>query len=363
MMIFTHPRSGSTALLKIYKWINKTYHNKNTLDLGEFLNIGTLHDGMLNSTALLNVQQGSKNRVKALPKDLQGKELYHCWRPFWQPLVQHFVHNGEDTPKEHTHCEIDQRVFDLPFNSPDFLKHLIDMFPGVGKAIPHGDPIGHPLKEVTKTFNKDELFPAMILQQKLRMHFINLLVEHNVSYVAKVFPGYKEFFKKWAEPFYPDIPKIFGDPTVRSNDCVLISNDVKRSLLSQGILLKYSYSGNIHNYQNKREPVEPQPNIALNPNFMKSRIICYARCYDIIKNNVCNNVITKDDLFNTQSITIDNVDYDLHDYFDKVPIRQYPMPYTTDLVNYFTNGEKATAHLNDYILEHYPDIAEKYLRF
>ena len=174
MIIFAHPRSGSTALLKIFKWINETHYNKKTLDLGEFLNIGALHNSKNEHSSVMN----------------RGRDTAHMWRPFYQPLIQHFIHEKRVEPKEHCYCEIDTKVFDMDFSSPDFIKRSNETWPSKGSGFAHGDPIGHPLKETTKIFTKDEVFPHMVLQQKLRLTYIRRLQQHNVSFVAKIFPEY-----------------------------------------------------------------------------------------------------------------------------------------------------------------------------
>lgn len=344
MIIYAHPRSGSTALLKTYKWINRTVYGVKTLDLGEWLNIGALHDA-----------RGPHARVV--------RDSAHMWRPFYQPLIQHFIHNGETTPLEHTYCEIDTRVFDMDFSSPDFIKRSSETWPSKGSGFAHSDPIGHPLKETTKIFTKDEVFPHMVLQQKLRLTYIRKLQQHNVSFVAKIFPGYKKFFEAYVEPHYSDIKSLryFDTPKVYKNDCIIISDDPVRSMLSQAILLKYKYEWH-HNYMNKVPPVEVEPGIVLNKDFVESRCKVFGNIYGIVRNRPKGrNVITKDTLFKTQRIKLNNKEYDLKEYFDTVTSRQYAMPYTRDLEDYFVNSEEAIQELKAYILEHYPDIAEKYL--
>ena len=101
MIIFAHPRSGSTALLKIFKWINETHYDKKTLDLGEFLNIGALHNSKNEHSSVMN----------------RGRDTAHMWRPFYQPLIQHFIHEKRIEPIEHCYCEIDTKVFDMDFST------------------------------------------------------------------------------------------------------------------------------------------------------------------------------------------------------------------------------------------------------
>ena len=347
MIIFAHPRSGSTALLKIFKWINETHYDKKTLDLGEFLNIGALHNSKKEHSSVMN----------------RGRDSAHMWRPFYQPLIQHFIHDERIEPKEHCYCEIDTKVFDMDFSSPDFIKRSNEIWPSKGSGFAHGDPIGHPLKETTKIFTKEEVFPHMILQQKLRLKYIRTLQQHNISFVAKVFPGYKKFFERFAEPYYSDIKSLryFDTPKVYNNDCIIISDDPVRSMLSQAILLKYKYKGTIHNYRNEKSPVEVEPGIVLNKDFVESRCKVFGNIYRIVRHRAGHNIITKDTLFKTQRIELNNEVYDLKEYFDTVTSRQYEMPYTTDLANYFTNSKEAIQELKTYILENYPDVAEEYL--
>ena len=132
-------------------------------------------------------------------------------------------------------------------------------------------------------------------------------------------------------------------------------------MLSQAILLKYKYKGTIHNYRNEKSPVEVEPGIVLNKDFVESRCKVFGNIYRIVRHRAGHNIITKDTLFKTQRIELNNEVYDLKEYFDTVTSRQYEMPYTTDLVNYFTNSEEAIQELKTYILENYPDVAEEYL--
>ena len=340
MIIYSHPRSGSTALLKIYKWINRTVYGVKTLDLGEWLNIGALHDA-----------RGPHARVV--------RDSHHNWRPFYQPLIQHFIHNGETTPLEHTYCEIDTRVFDLDIGSKDFVKRAEEQWPSKGN-IAHGDPVGHPLKETTKRFTKDQVFPHMVEQQRLRLKYVRELQKHNKPFVVKIFPGYKKFFEDRAKPHYPhiDFEGVFGIPQVYSNDCIIISNNPGRSMLSQGILLKYKYEWH-HNYMNKVPPVEVEPGLEINYDFIESSYKIFANLYDVIRSGTTDNIITKDTLFKTQTIRLNNKEYNLKEYFNKLD-RSYAMPYTRDLEDYFVNGKQAVQQLNTLILKHYPDIVDKY---
>jgi hypothetical protein len=85
--------------------------------------------------------------------------------------------------------------------------------------------------------------------------------------------------------------------------------------------------------------------------------------YNFISQDTSSNIITKDDLFVKQKICINEVEYNLKEYFEAETNREYAMRYTEDLANYFVNTKESIARLHKHILEHYPDIAQKYLKF
>lgn len=345
MIIYSHPRSGSTALLKLYKWLQKNVHGTpQVLDLGEWLNFGAMHNN---------------KQDRELPSWLdRGRDREHKWRPFYQSLVQHFIHDERTEAVEHTYCVIDTDVFDLDFDDPDFLARSEERWTSKGEGLAHGDPVGHPLKEVTETFNsKEDLLYSIIAENNHRVQYIQKLKKHRVPFVVKIFPNTERpFFVK------QDLQKHMLTTTPQKDDAIIIANDVARSLLSLAILHEYKTDGTVHNYQDKKSPVEPVKGKTIRKNFMQVRKLQLDCLYNFISQGTSSNIITKDDLFVKQAIRINGVEYNLKEYFDTVTTREYAMRYTEDLVNYFDNSKESIDTLHKHILEHHPQIAKTYLK-
>lgn len=345
MIIYSHPRSGSTALLKIYKWLQKNVHGTpRVLDLGEWLNFGAMNNN---------------KQKQGLPLWLdRGRDKEHKWKPFYQGLVQHFIHDERTEAVEHTYCVVDTDVFDLDFDDPDFLVRSEERWGSKGYGLAHGDPVGHPLKEVTRTFNsREDLSHSIIEEYNHRVHYIQKLKKHRVPFVVKIFPNQsRPFFVK------QNLQQHMLVTTPQKDDAIIIANDISRSVLSLALLFEYKTEGTVHNYQDVKRPVAPQEGKRIKENFMQVRLLQLDCLYNFISQDTTSNIITKDDLFVKQQICINGVEYNLKEYFDTETNREYAMRYTEDLANYFVNTTESIARLHKHILEHYPDIAQKYLK-
>ena len=150
--------------------------------------------------------------------------------------------------------------------------------------------------------------------------------------------------------------------TPQRDDIIMIANDISRSVLSLALLLEYKTEGTVHNYQDKKPPVAPEEGKTIKENFMQVRLLQLDCLYNFISQDTSSNIITKDDLVVKQKICINEVEYNLKEYFEVETNREYAMRYTEDLANYFVNTEESIARLHKHILEHYPDIAQKYLK-
>ena len=249
-------------------------------------------------------------------------------------------------------------VFDLDFDDPDFLVRSEERWGSKGYGLAHGDPVGHPLKEVTRTFNsKEDLSHNIIEEYNHRVHYIQKLKKHRVPFVVKIFPNTERpFFVK------QNLQEHMLVTTPQKDDAIIIANDISRSVLSLALMHEYKTEGTVHNYQDKKPPVAPQEGKTIKENFMQVRLLQLDCLYNFISQDTSSNIITKDDLFVKQQICINGVEYNLKEYFDTETNREYAMPYTTDLVNYFTNSKESIARLHKHILEHHPHIVEKYLK-
>ena len=346
MIVYSHPRSGSTAFLKIVKWLKKNKDGaRDVLDLGEWLNFGAMHNT-------------SENRNHSWID--RGREKQHKWRPFYQTLVQHFVYDEKTTPIGHTYCVVDTDVFDMDFDDPDFLSRCQERWITKGKGLVHGDPVGHPLKEVTRVFDsRDEVLEDLVEQYNLRVQYLMRLKKHGVSFVAKHFPN-----PGGGAPFFVNqnlIAQILP-LTPQPDDVILIANDLRRATLSLAILHKYERVGTVHNYQDEKPPLTPLPNKQIGKKFLETRIGQLSSLYDLIEEGYTSNILTKDDLFVKQAICINNTEYNLTEYFDSVVKREFAMRYTEDLSKYFDNSNSSIALLHKHMLEHYPNIVKTYLK-
>jgi hypothetical protein len=367
MIVVTHPRSGSSAFLRMLQWKisaskqhdNRTgklvVHNKGTR-LAEFLNFGN--------------QGGNLNII---------------------PIIQHFSSAGFREPFKFRYADIDPEVFSLPTDY-NFYPAIINFLNPSKRSNWSNNQLNLPTVERHMMFTYEtwchelRILVANLTQNRIK--YIKFLHDNRIPFTCKHFlrtgiervvdrtgTHYKaglieDVYKDpdWQNPW--DINMSMSDDPLPTLDYTaydymyLISSNPARSVMSGAILNNYKLliKGNAHNYETApNETVVPLDNLpTIDPNQVMNRLGGILAVYSEIEQNPNATVITNKHLFENNHITHKGHIINFTNYVEPFSGKEIPIPYSNPIEDYHSNSNEIKQIVKDILLTRYPAIVNKY---